>query len=67
MSIRIETEDGKLVVEYGVTKMPTRKQKCLYRMTGNNLQPLAYFKSDVAAKEFEDFLHLLLAGQGGGR
>lgn len=63
MSVRIETQDGKLIVEYGVTKIPTRKQKCLYRMMGNDLLPLAYFKSDADAKEFEDFLYILAPGE----
>jgi hypothetical protein len=65
MGIRIICKaDGK-EVEYGVTKIPTRINKCLYRMIGNELIPLAYFKSDADAQEFEDFLKVIVPSTSG--
>lgn len=57
MAIRIETKDR--VEEFGVTKIPTRKSKCLYRMRGNMLEPLAYFRSDEDAEIFDKILDFI--------
>lgn len=60
IGISISTGNGEKIVQYGTTKPPGRKQSCLYRLIGNELLPLAYFKSDEDAQEFEDFLKILL-------
>lgn len=60
IGISISKGEGKVVVQYGITKIPTRKQQCLYRMIGNELMPLAFFKSDADAEEFENFLKILV-------
>lgn len=44
----------------GVTQMPNRKAKCLYMMVGNQIEPLAYFRSDEAAAEFETFFNRMI-------
>jgi len=48
MAIRFVNED----TEWGITKIPHRKSQCLYKMVGNVLTPLAYFKDDQCAAEF---------------
>ena len=44
----------------GVTRFPDRKAKCLYKMVGNYIVPLAYFRSDEAAAEFEKFFNRMI-------
>ncbi len=56
--IKIESYLGN--VEFGVTSIPNRKSKCLYRMRGAMLEPLAYFRSEQNAEEFEKIIELLL-------
>lgn len=58
MGICIKKNDG-TETTLGVDKFPDRKQKCLYIMRGNVVEPLAYFRSDEKAKQCQDFLDLL--------
>lgn len=62
MAITVHTK-GAEPVTYGVMKFPDRVRNCLYRMTGNIIVPLAYFKRDADAIEFLAFLHSLVPGQ----
>lgn len=59
MSIVIQ-KNGEKLVEFGVTKFPNRKSKCLYKMRGAMLEPLAYFRTDDDAKEFEHIMDVLI-------
>lgn len=59
MSIVIQ-KNGEKLVEFGVTKFPNRKSKCLYKMRGAMLEPLAYFRTDDDAKEFERVMDILV-------
>lgn len=44
-------------VLYVVEKFPDRKRWGLYRVTGNVYEPIAYFKSEAAAKLFAREVH----------
>ena len=44
----------------GVAKFPDRERKCLYIMVGNQIEPLAYFRSDEAAAEFMKFFNRMI-------
>lgn len=46
-------------VEFGVMSVPSRKNKMLYIMRGCNAVPLAYFRNDDKAEEFEKILSLI--------
>ena len=54
VSILIQTKDR--TEEFGIAALPYRKSKCLYRMRGNMIEPLAYFRSDDDAEAFEGIL-----------
>ena len=56
--IRIESKKGN--AEFGVMSIPTRKSKFLYRKRGAMIEPLAYFRTDQNAEEFEKIIELLL-------
>jgi hypothetical protein len=58
-SIKIEVA-GKGSVEFGVTSLPNRKCKALYTTRGAMLEPLAYFKSDECAEQFEKVLDFIV-------
>ncbi len=50
---------------YGVQRFPGRKRVCLYAVTGNAHNPVAWFCDDVGAAAFSLFLQAL-AGRAGG-
>lgn len=50
-------------VTIGVDQFPDRKRKCLYKMVGNVIEPLAYFLSDEKAAEFEKWFYKLVEGR----
>ena len=56
-------KDGKAVVTYGIDRFPDRKRYCLYRLIGNIIVPLAYFRNDADADEFLEFMHSLVPGE----
>jgi len=58
-SVKIEVT-GKGSVEFGVTSIPNRKSKALYTTRGAMVEPLAYFKSDECAEEFEKVLDFIV-------
>ena len=56
-SIRIEK--GQMKIEFGVTRMPNRKNKILFKMRGVMLEPLAYFRNNDCAREFEKIMEII--------
>lgn len=58
MGIRFENRRDS--VEFGVTKLPNRKSKCLYLARGAQLEPVAYFRSDEDAERFNRALECIL-------
>lgn len=56
MPIKFIEEDTTI----GVMQFPHRKSKCLYKMVGNRVTPLAYFRDDKSADEFEAFFNRLI-------
>lgn len=58
-SVKIEIA-GKGSVEFGVTSIPNRKGKALYTTRGAMLEPLAYFKSDDCAEQFEKVIDFIV-------
>lgn len=58
LSVNIEV--GGNSVEFGVTELDNRKSKCLYRMRGAMFEPLAYFRNDQCAEEFNKIIEVLL-------
>ena len=58
MGFRIEFSDGQKV-EFGVTTIPRRKRKALYKMRGCQMDVLAYFCSDDDADQFDQMLDWL--------
>ena len=56
----IEIKTKERIVSFGVTSAPNRKSKCLYKMRGNLLEPLAYFRSEQNAEEFQDIIDFLI-------
>lgn len=58
-SFTIQNENGTEKVKFGITKFPDRKQPCLYKSKGSVLYPLAYFKDEERAEEFNEILHML--------
>ena len=65
MSLRIEVK-GKAAVEFGVASLPNRKSKILYKKRGAMVEPLAYFRSDSCADEFQKILDFIVDNIGGG-
>ena len=63
--IAFDFKDGK--IEFGVMRLPNRRNACLYKMRGANVDVLAYFRSDGCAEDFECLLDKLIdrAKQGG--
>ena len=63
--LRIQTQDRD--IEFGVTEIPNRKSKCLYKMRGANLEVMAYFRNDDCADEFsrliDDLREILITHQ----
>ena len=57
--IRIEAR-GKGTIEFGVMSLPNRKSKILYKTRGCITEPLAYFKSDECADQFEKIIEFML-------
>lgn len=57
-SIKIE-RNGKHVLAFGITKLPHRKNYCLYRERGAMIDVLAYFTSESNAEEFHDIIEAL--------
>ena len=43
-------------ITIGVMTVPYRTQRALYIQYGNNVKPVAYFKKELDAKEFERIL-----------
>lgn len=58
-AIRIEWKDG-AKVEFGVTRLPNRRNPALYKMRRANCDVLAYFRSDDDAKDFERLLDYII-------
>ena len=58
-AIKYEFKDG-AKVEFGVTRLPNRRNPALYRMRGANCDVLAYFRNDGCAKDFERLLDYLI-------
>ena len=56
MPIKFVAEDTTL----GVTRFPHRKSKCLYKVVGNQITPLAYFRDDQCADDFEKFFDRMI-------
>ena len=56
----IEIKTKERTVNFGIMSIPNRKSKCLYRTRGNMVEPLAYFRSDQNAEEFQDILDFLI-------
>ena len=56
----LELKAGKYKITFGVTHFPNRKQKCLYKMRGAMIEPLAYFRNDIDADQFERIMDLIL-------
>lgn len=54
------------VVEFGVTKIPGRKSKALYKIRGEHMEILAYFKTDQQAEEFEKIMDFIADNFGSG-
>jgi hypothetical protein len=51
---------GKGEIEFGVTSLTNRKSKALYRVDKkNNMEILSYFRTDKAAKKFDDDLEFI--------
>lgn len=63
-SVAIEVA-SKGSVEFGVTCLPNRKGKVLYMTRGAMIEPLAYFRSDECAEEFEKILDFIVDNLGG--
>lgn len=57
VSILIKTKN--IRAEFGISRLPHRKAKCLYLMRGAILEPLAYFRSDEDADRFNEILDLI--------
>jgi hypothetical protein len=65
LSIRITVKD-KGNVEFGVMSIPGRKSKCLYRVMGlGKIVPLAYFRDDQCAEEFNEIIDFIVDNIGG--
>jgi hypothetical protein len=58
-AIRIEWRDG-IKVEFGVTRLPNRRNPALYKMRGANMDVLAYFRSEGDAEDFERLLDYII-------
>lgn len=54
------TVPGKGEIEFGVTSLPNRKAKALYRMRGANMEILAYFRTDEEASDFNKDLDFII-------
>jgi len=52
MALKLVEQD----VTIGVMSIPYRVNKALYIMRGNNVTPVAYFKNNRQAREFEKIL-----------
>ncbi len=52
MSLRVEHKDGRKI-EFGVMKIPYRKNKALVTFRGCQVEVLAYFTSEENADRFE--------------
>ena len=46
-------------IRFGVASLTNRKSKCLYKMRGAIMEPLAYFTSDQNAEEFDKIIDTL--------
>lgn len=46
-------------LDFGITRFPNRKSKCLYKMRGAMCEPLAYFRSNPDADDFEIIIDAL--------
>ncbi len=58
MSIKIVTKTE--TIEFGVTALPNRKNKILYKARGATLEALAYFRNDECADEFDKMLNRII-------
>ena len=52
-------QNQKNKVEFGVDKIPNRKNKALIKRCGAIIEPLAYFRNEECAKEFNRMLDLI--------
>lgn len=57
--IRFEFKDG-VNIEFGVVKLPNRRNPALYKMRGANADILAYFRSQEDADAFSCLLDYLI-------
>ena len=62
MGICIKTKGGEIT--FGVDTWEHRKSKVLYLQKGNKAWPLAYFRSDERAAEFQEVMDLLCEAAG---
>jgi len=58
--IKIGDNIRKEIFEFGVGSVPYRKSKCLYKMRGAMVEPLAYFTSEQNAEEFDKIIDFLV-------
>ena len=58
-------QKGNSKIEFGVSWLPNRKNAALIKTRGAMLEPLAYFRNDECAKEFEKILEILFEVGGG--
>ncbi len=58
MSIKIITKTQ--TIEFGVSRLPNRKNKVLYKLRGAMVEPLAYFRNDECADEFDKMLNRIV-------
>ncbi len=63
MSIKIEVKN-KGSVEFGVMSLPDRKSKFLFSMRGGMVEPLAYFRNDECAEQFEKIIDFIIDSLG---
>lgn len=59
VSLRFQGPGIEHGIEFGVIQLQCRKSKCLYRMRGAMLEPLAYFRSDEHASIFCNVLDVI--------
>ena len=58
-SIVFRFSDG-AKIEFGVTSLPNRRSKALFKMRGANIDILAYFRNDGCAEQFMNLIDSLV-------